>query len=42
MINPVVHLELHTGDLPGACAFFAFWQPKGPPSPACVAPRDLV
>jgi predicted enzyme related to lactoylglutathione lyase len=21
--NPVVHLELHTGDLPGACAFYA-------------------
>jgi predicted enzyme related to lactoylglutathione lyase len=22
-INPVVHLELHTGDLPGACAFYS-------------------
>ena len=21
--NPVVHLELHTGDLPGACAFYS-------------------
>ena len=21
--NPVVHLELHTGDLPAACAFYA-------------------
>jgi predicted enzyme related to lactoylglutathione lyase len=21
--NPVVHLELHTGDLPGACTFYA-------------------
>ncbi len=21
--KPVVHLELHTGDLPGACAFYA-------------------
>jgi predicted enzyme related to lactoylglutathione lyase len=21
--RPVVHLELHTGDLPGACAFYA-------------------
>jgi predicted enzyme related to lactoylglutathione lyase len=21
--HPVVHLELHTGDLPGACAFYA-------------------
>lgn len=23
MKNPVVHLELHTGDLPRACAFYA-------------------
>jgi len=23
MANPVVHLELHTGDRPGACSFFA-------------------
>ena len=23
MTPPVVHLELHTGDLPGACAFYA-------------------
>ena len=22
-LNPVVHLELHTGDLPGACDFYA-------------------
>jgi hypothetical protein len=22
-MNPVVHLELHTGDLPGACATYA-------------------
>jgi predicted enzyme related to lactoylglutathione lyase len=29
--NPVVHLELHTGDLPGACAFYAQlcgWRPE--------------
>jgi predicted enzyme related to lactoylglutathione lyase len=31
MINPVVHLELHTGDLRGACAFYAqllCWLPE--------------
>jgi predicted enzyme related to lactoylglutathione lyase len=30
-MNPVVHLELHTGDLPGACAFYAGlcgWHPE--------------
>jgi predicted enzyme related to lactoylglutathione lyase len=29
--NPVVHLELHTGDLPGACEFYARlcgWRPE--------------
>ena len=29
--NPVVHLELHTGDLPRACAFYARlcgWRPE--------------
>ena len=29
--KPVVHLELHTGDLPRACAFYARlcgWQPE--------------
>jgi uncharacterized protein len=29
--NPVVHLELHTGDLPRACAFYAGlcgWRPE--------------
>lgn len=29
--NPVVHLELHTGDLPGACTFYARvcgWRPE--------------
>src|SRR5437763_16318664 len=29
--NPVVHLELHTGDLPRACAFYAQicgWRPE--------------
>jgi hypothetical protein len=29
--DPVVHLELHTGDLPRACAFFAHvcgWRPQ--------------
>ena len=29
--QPVVHLELHTGDLPGACAFYAQlcgWRPE--------------
>ncbi len=29
--NPVVHLELHTGDLPRACAFYAElcdWRPE--------------
>jgi predicted enzyme related to lactoylglutathione lyase len=29
--NPVVHLELHTGDLPRACAFYAAlcgWRPE--------------
>src|SRR4051794_40754872 len=29
--TPVVHLELHTGDLPRACAFYAGlcgWQPE--------------
>jgi predicted enzyme related to lactoylglutathione lyase len=29
--NPVVHLELHTGDLEGACAFYARvcgWRPE--------------
>src|ERR671923_110442 len=29
--NRVVHLELHTGDLPGACAFYAEvcgWRPE--------------
>ena len=29
--NPVVHLELHTGDLPGACSFYARlcgWRPE--------------
>ena len=29
--NPLVHLELHTGDLPGACAFYARlcgWRPE--------------
>jgi predicted enzyme related to lactoylglutathione lyase len=29
--NPVVHLELHTGDLAGACAFYARlcgWRPE--------------
>ena len=29
--NPLVHLELHTGDLPGACAFYADlcgWRPE--------------
>jgi predicted enzyme related to lactoylglutathione lyase len=29
--NPVVHLELHTGDRPGACAFYAGlcgWRPE--------------
>ena len=29
--NPVVHLELHTRDLPGACAFYAElcgWKPE--------------
>jgi predicted enzyme related to lactoylglutathione lyase len=29
--NPVVHLELHTGDLPRACAFYAGlcgWRPQ--------------
>jgi predicted enzyme related to lactoylglutathione lyase len=29
--NPVVHLELHTGDLPSACAFYAGlcgWRPE--------------
>jgi predicted enzyme related to lactoylglutathione lyase len=28
---PVVHLELHTGDLPGACAFYEHlcaWRPE--------------
>lgn len=30
-INPVVHLELHTGDLLGACAFYSElcgWRPE--------------
>jgi predicted enzyme related to lactoylglutathione lyase len=29
--NPIVHLELHTGDLPRACAFYAQvcgWRPE--------------
>lgn len=29
--NPVVHLELHTGDLPRACAFYTElcgWRPE--------------
>jgi predicted enzyme related to lactoylglutathione lyase len=29
--RPVVHLELHTGDLPGACEFYASlcgWRPQ--------------
>jgi predicted enzyme related to lactoylglutathione lyase len=29
--NPVVHLELHTGDLPSACAFYTRlcgWRPE--------------
>jgi predicted enzyme related to lactoylglutathione lyase len=29
--NPVVHLELHTGDMPRACAFYARlcgWRPE--------------
>jgi predicted enzyme related to lactoylglutathione lyase len=29
--RPVVHLELHTGDLPGACAFYerlCAWRPE--------------
>ncbi len=29
--NPVVHLELHTGDLPAACSFYAElcgWRPE--------------
>lgn len=29
--NALVHLELHTGDLPGACAFYAGlcgWRPR--------------
>ncbi|MEX2194377.1 MAG: VOC family protein [Thermoleophilaceae bacterium] len=29
--HPVVHLELHTGDLPGACSFYAQlcgWRPQ--------------
>jgi hypothetical protein len=29
--NPVVHIELHTGDLPRACAFYAQvcgWRPE--------------
>jgi predicted enzyme related to lactoylglutathione lyase len=29
--NPVIHLELHTGDLPGSVAFYAGlcgWRPK--------------
>ena len=29
--NPVVHLELHTGNLPRACAFYALlcaWRPE--------------
>jgi len=29
--NPVVHMELHTGDLPGACDFYARlcgWRPE--------------
>jgi predicted enzyme related to lactoylglutathione lyase len=29
--NPVVHLELHTGDLPSACVFYARlcgWRPE--------------
>jgi uncharacterized protein len=29
--NPVVHLELHTGDLPGACTFYSRlcgWRPE--------------
>lgn len=29
--HPVVHLELHTGDLPGACAFYrelCGWRPE--------------
>jgi predicted enzyme related to lactoylglutathione lyase len=31
LTNPVVHLELHTGDLPRACAFYAAlcgWRPE--------------
>ena len=31
IINPIVHLELHTGDLPGAGAFYAqllSWLPE--------------
>jgi predicted enzyme related to lactoylglutathione lyase len=34
-MHPVVHLELHTGDLPNACAFYASlfgWQPERIPA----------